>query len=211
MPNYDAIVIPGGGLRPGGELPEHAKRRFDLALALESGEPFVALSAGTAHLPANLDSDRRLLPESMAGARYLVEHHIDSNRIFCESTSYDTIGNAYFSRVQIIEPMGWRRLLIITSQFHMPRTEAIFRWIYSLNAPAPYHLEFAESPDDGLTEAALTARRKREAASLHSVEKLRERLTSLQVLAEWLFTRHDAYRSVRDPLPPMAGDLLETY
>ena len=209
--NHDAILILGGGVRAGGQLPEHAKRRFDLALALESGEPMAPLSAGTSHRSAILDADGRMITESLAGARYLLDHGISPVRIFCETTSYDTIGNAYFSRVQLADPLGWRRLLIITSQFHEPRTEAIFRWIYSLDLPVPYELEFAASPNDGLSEAALAARIGRERESLHAVECLRQKLTSMRAVAQWLFTEHKAYTPIREPIAPAAADLLDTY
>jgi hypothetical protein len=197
---YDAILVLGGGLRKNGELPEHAKRRLDLALQRQSGEPLVALSAATAHFPAVLDGDGRPLFESTAGARYLIERGIDPRRVFCESTAYDTIGNGYFSRVQIVEPMGWRRLLVITSEFHVARTESIFRWIYSLDAPGRFTLEFAASSNDGLSDAALSARRLHEEASLSVVEELRKRLTSLRAVAGWLFTEHGQYQAVRMPL-----------
>jgi uncharacterized SAM-binding protein YcdF (DUF218 family) len=211
QPGYDAILVLGGGVRDDGELPDHAKRRFDLALARESGEPIVSLSAWTAHRPAILDSHGRFLFESTVGARYLIDHGITADRIFCETTAYDTIGNAYFSRLQIVEPMGWKRLLIITSRFHMPRTEAIFRWIYGLDAPVPYNLEFAASANDGLNEAALSARMKKEETSLRSVLQLRERLTSLRALAAWLFTEHEQYRPVREAPPQNRADLLQSY
>jgi hypothetical protein len=211
---YDAILVLGGGLRKNGELPEHAKRRLDLALQRQSGEPIVALSAATAHLPAVLDGDGRLFFESTAGARYLIERGIDPGRIFCESTAYDTIGNGYFSRVQIVDPMGWRRLLVITSEFHVARTEAIFRWIYSLDAPGRFALDFAASANDGLSDAGLSARRLHEEASLSVVEELRERLTSLRALAGWLFTQHGQYQAVRMALArdlARKQALLETY
>jgi uncharacterized SAM-binding protein YcdF (DUF218 family) len=211
LPAYDAILVLGGGVGDKGQLPEHARRRFDLALAKESGEPIVALSAWTAHRPVLLADDGRQVYESIVGARYLIDRGIGPGRIFCETTSYDTIGNAYFSRVQIVEPMGWKRLLIITSQFHMTRTEAVFRWIYGLDTPSSYDLEFAASPNDGLSEAALSARRARETESLQSVEQHRERLKTLRNFVEWLLTRHDAYRSVRPPLSPPSADLLRTY
>jgi hypothetical protein len=209
---YDAIIVPGGGLRAGGELPEHVKRRFDLALERWSGEWMVPLSAWTTHRPAMLDGDGRQMWEATAGARYLMTRGVEARRIVCEATSYDTIGNGYFSRVQIVEPMGWRRLLVITSEFHMPRTEAIFRWIYGLDGgTARYELEFAASPDDGLSEAGVAARRERESGSLRSVERLRERLTSLRSVAEWLFTEHDAYVAVRPAAGRDEGTLLESY
>lgn len=209
--SYDAILILGGGLRAGGKLPEYVKRRYDLALARQTGEPMAPLSGGTSHRPAVLDSYGRLLTESVACAGYLVERGIGPDRIYCESTSYDTIGNAYFARVELTDPLGWRRLLIITSQFHMVRAEAIFRWIYALDSPVPYQLEFAASPDDGLSEATLAARIVRERASLRIVEQLRERLRSLRAVTEWLFTGHGAYRAVREPLVRQPDELLDSY
>jgi hypothetical protein len=152
-----------------------------------------------------------MLTESHAGAGYLLDHGIVAGRIFCETTSYDTIGNAYFSRVQLTDPLGWRRLLIITSQFHMPRTEAIFEWIYGFDSTVPYRLEFAAAPDDGLSETALQVRSERERASLRSVKQLRGRVTSMREIARWLFTKHKAYRSVREPVGPQSSALLDSY
>jgi hypothetical protein len=149
--------------------------------------------------------------EAIAGARYLIDRRINPDRVFCENTALDTIGTAYFTRVQLTDPLGWRRLLVITSCFHMPRTEAIFRWIYSLDAPVPYRFEFAASPDDGLSQAALAARIERERASLESLGQLRNRLTSMRALAKWLFTEHKAYMAVREPLAERNHDLLDTY
>ena len=40
---YDAILILGGGVREGGELPAWSKSRFDLALKRAQGEFFVCL------------------------------------------------------------------------------------------------------------------------------------------------------------------------
>jgi hypothetical protein len=215
---YDAILVPGGGLALDGGLPEHVKRRFDLALERESGEPIAPLSAWTAHRPVLLDGDGRQVYESLVGARYLMDRGVKPERIFCESTAYDTIGNAYFSRVQLVDPFGWRRLLIVTSRFHMARTEAIFRWVYSLNgiagdadAPSPYVLDFAASADDGLSESALTVRRAREEASLRTVKAHRERITSFPALARWLFTEHSMYAALRGPIEVQVADLLRSY
>jgi uncharacterized SAM-binding protein YcdF (DUF218 family) len=209
-PGYDAILVLGGGVRDNGDLPEHAQRRLDLALARQSGEPIVALSAWTAHRPVILAPDGSQVYESIMGARYLIDRGIDPRRIFCETTSYDTIGNAYFSRVQIVEPMGWKRLLIITSRFHMARTEVIFRWIYGLNTAA-YDLQFAASADDGVSAEALSARHAKETTSLQSVELLCRRLTSLRALAAWLFTEHKQYQPVRERHGTDSAESMATY
>ena len=94
----------------------------------------------------------------------------------------------------------------------MPRTEAIFRWIYSLDAPAPFNLQFVATENAGLNNEDLRARREHEVRSIHSIEKLSHRLTSLPLLASWLFSEHEAY----SPIRPAAGrgsdqNLLATY
>jgi hypothetical protein len=66
-------------------------------------------------------------------------------------------------------PRNWRKVLVVTSAFHMGRTRAAFEWVWSLYAPGadgaglteeqqrekaggePYiAMDFAVTPDDGL-------------------------------------------------------------
>ena len=42
------------------------------------------------------------------------------------------VGNAYFSLAIHALPAGWRRVAVVTSDFHMPRTAALFRHMYSV-------------------------------------------------------------------------------
>lgn len=49
-----------------------------------------------------------------------------------EVSSYDTVGNAYFSLTIHALPSGWRRLAVVTSHFHMPRSRALFADLYQL-------------------------------------------------------------------------------
>ncbi len=191
---YDAIVIPGGGVRPGGELPPWVKPRMDRALALAGGSYLMPLSAGTPHRAPPLDEFGYPWTEARAGARYLARHGADPARILMEELSYDTIGNAYFSRVLHAIPRGFQRLLVITSAFHMPRTEAVFRWVYELEAPGvPCEVEFESVPDEGIDAATLLLRTEKEKKSLAAVEHERPRIRTLADMHEWLFTRHGAY------------------
>jgi hypothetical protein len=74
----------------------------------------------------------------------------------------------------------------------MPRTQAIFNWVFSLPA-AKYALEFQTTPDVGLAPAALAARVEKESASLTRVHELRERIRTLEQLHEFMFTEHEVY------------------
>jgi uncharacterized SAM-binding protein YcdF (DUF218 family) len=106
---YDAILIPGGGVREGGLLPSWVRRRLDRALELHRGEFVIALNAGTPHRPPPLDGNGFPIFESVAAARYLISAGILQELILTETHSYDTIGNAYFSRVIHADPQRLRR------------------------------------------------------------------------------------------------------
>ncbi|MGK7901750.1 MAG: YdcF family protein [Hormoscilla sp.] len=194
MSQYDAILIPGGGVREGGELPIWVQRRLDRSLDIQQGEYIITLSAGTTHKPPPLDDKGFPIFEAIGAANYLVKRGWDPKKILTETSSYDTIGNAYFSRVIHIEPRGWRKLLIITSEFHLARTKSIFQWVYGLGVPANYYqLQFESVTDAGIEQEALEARREKERQSLVRLAEIQSQVQSFPQLHEWLFTEHGAY------------------
>jgi hypothetical protein len=208
---FEAILIPGGGVREKGELPLWTRRRLDRAIEVHTGEYIITLSAGTPHKAPPLDDDGFPVFESVAAAHYLIAHGLDPRRIWTETSSYDTVGNAYFSRVIHIDPGGLRRLLIITSEFHRPRTESIFRWVYGLDAPSGgYDLCFDQVTDEGIDRDALAARRGKERASLQRLNEIKSKIHTLQQLHEWLFGEHAAYSASLSPAKVM-GKLRDTY
>jgi hypothetical protein len=198
MQGYDAVIIPGGGVRPGGELPEWVKPRLDRALELAGDAWLVPLSAGTPHRPPPLDARGFPILEARAGAEYLIARGANPRRILMEAASYDTVGNAYFSRVIHAIPRGFRSVLVVTSEFHMPRTEAAFRWIWEMPAPGgECALEFESVPDAGHDAEMLVLRREKERAGLMLLEELRQRIRTFSELHEWVFSEHGVYSAVR--------------
>jgi uncharacterized SAM-binding protein YcdF (DUF218 family) len=200
MPEYDVVIIPGGGVREGGVLPPWVAARFDLALAVCGDALLMPLSFGTPHRPPPLDRLGYPIVEAMAGARYLMDRQIDPARILLEASSYDTIGNAYFARTIHFIPRGFQRALVITSEFHMPRTEAVFRWVFGLEAPGTRcSLDFLTSPDAGIDGERLKERVERERTSLIIFRDLQTRVGSLAGLHDWLFTKHGVYAPQAGP------------
>jgi uncharacterized SAM-binding protein YcdF (DUF218 family) len=193
----DAILILGGGVREGGELPPWARARYDLALQRQAGEPLICLSAGTTHRPPPLDNTGFPVLECIAGARHLMSQGIPARQIRLETASYDTVGNAYFAKLLHVDPAGWSRLLVITSESHMPRTRAIFEWVFGFE-PGTYRLHFAASADVGLTPEQDAARRRKEQEALDLFRRESARISDLRELNEWIFTRHRAYAADRD-------------
>jgi len=200
MSKYNAILIPGGGVREGGDLPYWVKKRLDRVLEIHKQETIITLSGGTVHRPPPVDENGFPIFESVAGAKYLIKMGIEPDRIFTEINSYDTIGNAYFSRVIHVDPGNFRSLLIITSEFHMPRTESIFRWVFGLDiSPGKIELDFESVPDDGIPRDILLARKRREKKSLAQFRKTKKKIRSLKQLHQWLYTDHAAYALSLDP------------
>ena len=208
----DAILVLGGGVRDGGELPEWALRRLDRARQLHSGEFLILLSAGTTHRPPPLDSHGFPIYESVAGARYLAATGVPQDLILTETHSYDTIGNAFFARVIHTDPMGLRDLLVVTSEFHMARSKAIFDWMFALQPNPGYRLSYESVSDDGLDPAAHQVRTEKEARSLQGFRESWLSITSLAEAHHRMFTRHGAYSATRpafrQPTPP---ELLGLY
>ncbi len=209
-PTYDAILIPGGGIDRNYELPLWVKRRLDRTLEIHQNEYIITLSAGTVHKPPPLDKHGYPIFESTAAADYLIKKGINPQQVLCETCSYDTIGNAYFSKVIHVEPGTFNKLLVITSNFHMPRTKAIFQWVYGLNSPymgKSFDLNFEEVPDEGIAEDILSARIEREKTSLQNVLRLQKEIRTFQDFHKWLFTEHGAYSTSTPPIRIKGGAL----
>jgi uncharacterized SAM-binding protein YcdF (DUF218 family) len=209
MQRYDAVLVPGGGLRSDGALPPFVLNRLEAAQALAGEAPIILLSAYTIHRAPPLDPAGYPLLESVAAAEVLLARGVPAAQIWAETASLDTIGNAYFARVIHTDPAGLRRLLVVNSKFHMPRTQMIFDWIFGLSpAEPPYALDYHTMPDQGLTEAGLEARRAKEVARTEELRRAIPGIISLAALHRWLFTEHRAYAVGADPrsdAPPAAA------
>jgi len=212
MPLYNAILIPGGGLLEDGSLPPWTQARLELALQYDQETQWIGLlSGGTVHKPPPLDQKGFPFHESRVLAAALVSRGFAPERILTEICSYDTIGNAYFSRMLFSEPLKLSGLLVITSKFHMPRTKDIFQWVYSLlPRPIDFRLDFIPSEDNGLSENALAARITREKESLEAFQETKKKIANLADFHRWLYAEHKAYAPTRPP-DLLSAEELKSY
>jgi hypothetical protein len=205
----DAVLVPGGGLLPDGRPPPWVVARLELALARAGDGLVIALSGGTVHRPPPLDAEGFPITEAGASAAWLVAHGLDPRRIATETSSHDTVGNAFFSRVIHAEPRGFKRLLVITNRFHAERVEAIFRWVYELDGGA-CEIEVESVEDRGMNAEVLAARVAKERDSLVALRGLMSRIDSLGGLHEWIYAEHAAYAVGARPARA-SGRILESY
>ena len=160
--------------------------------------PILCLSAGTAHVPQLVGSNGLPIWESTSCAAYLKEHHHLHDHVYVETTSFDTIGNAFYARTTHTAMNGWRHLLVITNEFHMDRTMAIFDWIFLQVKDPPktarYHLYYLASPNVGLSPEAIQARQEKETASMNTVRTiLAPRYKTMAEVYQFLTQEHSMY------------------
>lgn len=107
-----------------------------------------------------------------------------------------------------------RRLAVVTSDFHMPRTAATFDFCYRLagqqlyDDPGWFDLQYLPVSDEGLfSPEVLVARAAKEAAAVETWKANTARLRSLADLHAWLFSTHLCYSVSRQHEFAKAADL----
>ena len=143
---YDAVIVLGGALdaeatqatgRPEfGPGVERILAGFDL---LRSGAAANALISGGLSYPVP-----GVVPEADVLKKQLQDFGIGGERVFVEDLSRDTHENALYS-ASIIRAHGWKRLLLVTSAFHMARASDCFRAVGLAVDTYPVHFHLSES------------------------------------------------------------------
>src|SRR3989338_1963789 len=132
----DVIIILGGGIEPDGSLPEIPKLRI-----IKGAELFRDGIAPKIIMSGNYGfwlEKEPIRPEAEAMKEYAVSLGVPEGGILKEDISKDTIGNAYFCKINFLETNNWHNVVIVTSDYHIPRTRYIFEKVLGKN----YMIEF---------------------------------------------------------------------
>lgn len=184
---YDAIIVLGGSFIDESTLPEWVEKRLNAAIEREKEcELIIVASRGSPHKPPIIGMDEHPIDECDIMAKYLLQNGVSPQKILKESWSLDTIGNAYGLLTLHCIPRNLRRLLIITSDFHMPRSQSIFKKVFSLFPLKIFEMVFYE------TKSTLPISEK-ERKSIMQWKKTSEKIASLKDLHQFLFEQHNAY------------------
>lgn len=209
---YDAIIVLGSGVPEKGQPNNIAIRRLDTALKKESQATYLITSSlWTVHIPPLISKNGFPYIEADIMAEYLLNKGIVLSRIRTENYSKDTIGNAYFTRIMFTDSMKLSKLLVITSEFHMPRSREIFTWIYSLKPLViSYTLDFCTASDTGLDNKMITSRVRKEQKGIKRLRETKSKIKNLSTFHSSLYSEHDAYTFHRK-IERAKGDELLTY
>ncbi|MCH7567788.1 MAG: YdcF family protein [Nanoarchaeota archaeon] len=62
--------------------------------------------------------------------RFALQRNIHEGDIHLESTSLDTVGQAVFSKRNVVIPQKWDRLVVVSHDYHLERVKKIFDFVY---------------------------------------------------------------------------------
>lgn len=122
---YDAVVLLGGTVSPLGSVRDepawndNIERLLSTHALLQSGRAKVVIVSG-GELGAGLLTEAEYL------ARELERLGVAKDRILVEAKARNTRENATLSK-PMLESLGAKRVLLVTSAFHMPRAQGCFR------------------------------------------------------------------------------------
>ena len=152
--------------------------------------------------------------------RFAIVHHaqypVSPDRVYVETTSYDTISNAFFARTTMMDIhsrqqhyddgtkltknyKSWRNVLVVTNEFHIGRTKAIFDWIFDApltpsSSSSSYKMYYLSCNNVGLDNEAVSARRAHEIRGEANVRhNLAPTYPTIQDVWTFLVTKHDFY------------------
>ena len=125
--NCDAVIVLANEMDKDGVLNKESSLRANLAaqMARDYKIPFV-ITCGWAY---RADSDVKIAD---AFKSYIVKLGVRAEQILTEENSRDTVGDAVFTRLNLVEPLGLRKFYVVTSNYHVPRTTKVFNFVPAL-------------------------------------------------------------------------------
>jgi uncharacterized SAM-binding protein YcdF (DUF218 family) len=121
----DCIIILANLMDKNGVLNDESKARVELANELFLKWPHsTIITSGWAY---RKDS---AICIGNAMKAYSREIGIPEEKIIVDVHSKDTVGDAIFTKVNVVMPKGWKTIAAVTSDYHVNRTNEIFKFVY---------------------------------------------------------------------------------
>jgi len=184
----DVLIVPGGGIDKYGRLKPTSLQRVDKAVELfkEGVTEYVIFSGAWSFMYTY----KPPVTEARAMQEYAITNGIPYDKILLDEESRDTIGNAYFPKVRIIKPRGWRNVMVVTSEFHLKRTQYVFEKVFGPDYNLKFTAVTSALPQDMFTHIINIEK--------NNLELTRQKIGEIpagddKAIGEFLFTKHPAY------------------
>lgn len=122
----DAVIVLANLMDRHGVLNAESKARAERAVQILNERNATHLvTCGWAYRE---DTD---LPIADAFKAHIVENlGVSPDKVLVELRSRDTVGDAFFTKTTFAVPLSWKRICVVTSDYHVERTKEIFHFIY---------------------------------------------------------------------------------
>ena len=117
---YDAIIVLGAQVKPDGTPSVQLSWRLDKAVTAYEQHPVPVVVCGA-------QGGDEPMPEAQAMRSYLEEHGIPAEDILEDPDSFNTRQNLTNAQKLLSSRENIRRVLIVTSDYHVPRSMALAR------------------------------------------------------------------------------------
>lgn len=145
----DAIIILGCSNNDDGTISDLLRKRVDEGVRLyKSGKASKLIMSGKHGLFLHLRGQVPSNSESSVMKKYAVSLGVPAENILIEDESKDTLGNAYFTKVRILEPHNWYNCFLVTSDYHIDRTRSLFDFVLG----PKYSIEFIGTDSSSLPD-----------------------------------------------------------
>jgi hypothetical protein len=209
--SFNNVFVLAGGQIKSGDINSWVKSRLDLSIEIYKRNKcnIYCIGGGTYHKPPILNKFNHVIHESSSCAMYLQKNNINYKHIKKEWSSYDTIGNGFFSFLNFIIPLQLSEICIITSEFHMNRTKGIFNFMKKI-FKSDVIINYIET-DNNMDTELLELRKNREEKSLVNFNNQMENITSLSDFFNWFYIDHNAYNSIMTEIDNIDDSVKKSY
>ncbi len=126
--NKDAILVIDGGIHRDATLTTISIERVREGIRVyRQGIAEKMVMSGGGRGPATQLPAAKT--EAQAMKDYALEASVDAKNILLEEKSKDLLGNAYFSKTLYLEPLGWKNIAVIISDYQAERAKYVFKKI----------------------------------------------------------------------------------
>lgn len=138
---YDTAIVLAHELNKDKSLTQETRERVDLGIKLyrENKTRTLLMSGGHADL-----GECYGISLARAMKNYAVSKNVPENSIIEEDLSLETVGQLIFCKIGVINPKGWKKIIIFSHAYHIPRVRAISNLVFG----SEYKIGFEDIKSD---------------------------------------------------------------